>query len=216
MTGRGVFITFEGGEGCGKSTQQRLLARRLEAAGLTVRSLREPGGTAVGEAVRSVVLDPEHTGLDAVAELLLYEAARAQLVCEVIEPALQGGEVVLCDRFFDSSTAYQGYARGLPLDRIAALNTIATGGLMPDRTLVLDLGAGLGVTRATREGADRLEGEDMAFHERVRAGFLRIAADNPARVRVIDASGDVETVAVRIAREIADLLPLSPEPGSPA
>lgn len=216
MTGRGVFITFEGGEGCGKSTQQRLLARRIEAAGLAVRSLREPGGTAVGEAVRSVVLDPEHTGLDAVAELLLYEAARAQLVGEVIEPALQGGEVVLCDRFFDSSTAYQGYARGLPLDRIAALNTIATGGLMPDRTLVLDLGAGLGVARATREGADRLEGEDIAFHERVRAGFLRIAADNPERVRVIDASGDIETVAARIALEIADLLPLSPEPGSPA
>ena len=216
MTGRGVFITFEGGEGCGKSTQQRLLARRIEAAGLAVRSLREPGGTAVGEAVRSVVLDPEHTGLDAVAELLLYEAARAQLVGEVIEPPLQGGEVVLCDRFFDSSTAYQGYARGLPLDRIAALNTIATGGLMPDRTLVLDLGAGLGVARATREGADRLEGEDIAFHERVRAGFLRIAADNPERVRVIDASGDIETVAARIALEIADLLPLSPEPGSPA
>jgi len=216
VTGRGVFITFEGGEGCGKSTQQRLLARRIEAAGLAVRSLREPGGTAVGEAVRSVVLDPEHTGLDAVAELLLYEAARAQLVGEVIEPALQGGEVVLCDRFFDSSTAYQGYARGLPLDRIAALNTIATGGLMPDRTLVLDLGAGLGVARATREGADRLEGEDIAFHERVRAGFLRIAADNPERVRVIDASGDIETVAARIALEIADLLPLSPEPGSPA
>jgi len=206
-TKRGLFITFEGGEGCGKSTQQRLLARRLEAAGLTVRTLREPGGTVVGEAVRSVVLDPEHSGLDATAEVLLYEAARAQLVAEVIEPALQAGEIVLCDRFFDSSTAYQGHARGLPLEQIESLNRIATGGLVPDRTLLLDIDPVLGIQPATSEGADRLEAEDLAFHERVRAGFLRIAAENPERVQVIDASGEVEDVAARVADELADLLP---------
>lgn len=204
---RGIFITFEGGEGCGKSTQQRLLARRLEAAGLTVRSLREPGGTIVGEAVRSVLLDPEHSGLDATAEVLLYEAARAQLVAEVIEPALEAGEIVLCDRYFDSSTAYQGHARGLPLDQIESLNRIATGGLLPDRTLLLDIDAVLGIQRATSNGADRLEAEDIAFHERVRAGFLQIAAENSDRVRVIDASGEVEDVAVRVADAVTDLLP---------
>lgn len=205
---RGVFITFEGGEGCGKSTQQRLLARRLEAAGLTVRSLREPGGTIVGEAVRTVLLDPEHTGLDATAEVLLYEAARAQLVAEVIEPALAAGEVVLCDRFFDSSTAYQGHARGLPLDQIKTLNRVATGGLVPDRTLLLDIDAALGVERATCEGgADRLECEDIAFHERVRHGFLTVAAENPERFRVIDAQGEVEVVATRIADALRDLIP---------
>ena len=204
---RGNFITFEGGEGCGKSTQQRLLTRRLEAAGLTVRSLREPGGTIVGEAVRSVLLDPEHSGLDATAEVLLYEAARAQLVAEVIEPALEAGEIVLCDRYFDSSTAYQGHARGLPLDQIESLNRIATGGLLPDRTLLLDIDAVLGIQRATSNGADRLEAEDIAFHERVRAGFLQIAAENSDRVRVIDASGEVEDVAVRVADAVTDLLP---------
>ena len=204
---RGIFITFEGGEGCGKSTQLRLLARRLESAGLMVRSLREPGGTIVGEAVRTVLLDPEHIGLDAVAELLLYEAARAQLVAEVIVPALAAGEVVLCDRYFDSSTAYQGHARGLPLEQIESLNRIATGGLIPDRTLLLDIDAAHGVQRATHGGADRLEGEDNAFHERVRAGFLAIAAKNPDRVRVIDADATVEAVAARIAQALSDLIP---------
>lgn len=214
---RGVFITFEGGEGCGKSTQQRLLARRLEAAGLTVRMLREPGGTVVGEAVRSVVLDPEHSGLDATTEVLLYEAARAQLVAEVIEPALLAGEVVLCDRFFDSTTAYQGHARGLPLAQIESLNRIATGGLMPDRTLLLDIDAAHGVRRATSHGADRLEAEDTAFHERVRAGFLRVAAENPSRVRVIDADADVEVVAARVADAVRDIVSLADSsPESPA
>jgi len=209
VTERGVFITFEGGEGCGKSTQQRLLARRIEATGRTVRSLREPGGTVVGEAVRTVLLDPEHSGLDATSEVLLYEAARAQLVAEVIEPALEAGEVVLCDRFYDSSTAYQGHARGLPLEQIELLNRIATGGLTPDRTLLLDIDAALGVQRATCEGgADRLECEDIAFHERVRQGFLRVAAEHADRFRIIDASGDVETVAARVASAVADLVAL--------
>ena len=210
MSERGVFITFEGGEGCGKSTQLRILARRLEAAGVPVRSLREPGGTVVGEAVRGLLLDPETTGLDAFAELLLYEASRAQLVAEVIEPALESGEIVLCDRFADSSMAYQGHARGLPLVEVAALNDIATGGLSADRTVLLDIEPALGVRRATYEGADRLEGEDLAFHERVRAGFLAIAAEEPDRVRVVDASGDVETVAARVFAALSDVAEFAP------
>ena len=206
MSDRGLFITFEGGEGGGKSTQLHLLEHRLEAAGRRVRVLREPGGTAVGESVRAILLDPEHTGLDSTAELLLYEASRAQLVAEVIEPALAAGEVVLCDRFFDSTTAYQGYGRDLPLDRIRELNLIATGGLVPDRTIVLDIEPELGLERATTQGADRLEGESHAFHERVREGFLALAEVEPDRVRVVDASGSPEEVAERVRAELADVL----------
>lgn len=198
MTGRGVLITFEGGEGCGKSTQIRLLARKLEAAGLPVRVLREPGGTATGEAIRAILLDPANAGLDPRAELLLYEAARAQIVAEVIEPALDAGEVVLLDRFFDSTTAYQGHARDLPLDEVVRLNAFAAAGLEPDRTVLLDIDAATGLERATAEGTDRLEAEDLAFHERVRTGFLAIAAENPARVMVVDASGSVDEVAQRV------------------
>ena len=183
MSRRGVFITFEGGEGSGKSTQLKLLARRLETAGVAARALREPGGTVVGEAVRAILLDPDHSGLDDTTEILLYEAARAQLVAEVIQPALDAGEVVLCDRFYDSTTAYQGHARGIDLDEVATLNRAASRGLIPDRTLLLDIDPRRGVRRATSLGADRLEGEDLAFHDAVRAGFLSIAAEEPARVR---------------------------------
>jgi dTMP kinase len=209
-TAPGAFITFEGGEGTGKSTQIRLLAERLEAAGLTVRVLREPGGTVVGEAVRRILLDPDHAELGVSAEILLYEASRAQLVDEVIRPALTAGEVVLCDRFFDSTTAYQGYARGIDLARIDALNEAATGGLVPDRTLVLDIDPAVGVQRATAESTDRLEAESLGFHVRVREGFLAIADQEPGRMRVIDASGSAEQVAERVADALADLPALAP------
>lgn len=205
MNERGIFVTFEGGEGCGKSTQLRILARRLEAAGVAVHALREPGGTAVGEAVRAILLDPDHAGLDDNAEILLYEAARAQLVAEVIEPALVAGDVVLCDRFYDSTTAYQGYARGIPLADVAALNRAATGDIVPDRTIVLDVDAVTGIKRATSHGADRIEAEDIAFHERARSGFLAIASGEPERVRVVDGSGDVDAVAEKVAAALADL-----------
>lgn len=206
MTGRGMFITFEGGEGCGKSTQLRLLATRLQSAGFAVRALREPGGTEAGEAIRAILLHPDHAGLDARAELLLYEAARAQLVAEVIEPALSAGEVVLCDRFFDSTTAYQGYGRGLELDQIDTLNAAATGGINPDLTILLDIDPVTGLERATRHGADRLESEDISFHQRVREGFLAIAASHRDRVRVIDASGTVDEVAEQVAALIPGLI----------
>ena len=205
MSERGTFLTFEGGEGSGKSTQAGKLAVRLQAGGLRVRVLREPGGTRVGEAVRNVLLDPEHAGLDATAELLLYEASRAELVAEVIEPALAAGEIVICDRFFDSTTAYQGYARGLSLDSIAELNVLATAGLVPDRTIVLDVDVEDGIERATRLGADRLEGESLAFHEAVRDGFLAIAAAEPTRVRVVDGNGGPDEVAERVRAALIDL-----------
>lgn len=201
-----MFVTFEGGEGCGKSTQLALVARRLELAGVPVRTLREPGGTAVGEAIRAILLDPQHSGLDDTAEILLYEAARAQLIAEVIEPALQAGEVVLCDRFYDSTTAYQGYARGIPLADVEALNRAATGGLTPDRTILLDIDPAVGLSRATSHGADRLEAEDLAFHSRVRVGFLAIAAAEPERVRLVDASGEVDEVAEKVAAQLLDVL----------
>ena len=210
MSAPGTFITFEGGEGTGKSTQIRLLAERLEAAGVIVRVLREPGGTVVGEAVRRILLDPDHAEMGVSAEILLYEASRAQLVEQVIRPALAAGEVVLCDRFSDSTTAYQGYARGVDLARIAELNRAATGGLVPDRTLVLDIDPAVGITRATAETTDRLESEDLAFHSRVREGFLAIAAEEPARVGVIDASGTAEQVAERVVAALTDLAALAP------
>lgn len=201
----GTFITFEGGEGTGKSTQIALLRGRLEVSGHTVRVLREPGGTRAGEAIRSILLDTDSEGLSDSAELLLYEAARAQLVAEVIEPAIAAGEVVLCDRFFDSTVAYQGHGRGLALEMIDQLNSIAAAGMAPDRTVLLDIEVADGLARATRGGADRLECEDMSFHERVRGGFLAIAQAEPERVRIVDATGSVEAVAERIVAVLADL-----------
>ena len=202
--GRGVFITFEGVEGSGKSTQVARLAQRLALAGLNVRLVREPGGTQVGEAIRSVLLDPEHFGLDPKAELLLYEASRAQLVAEVIEPALAAGEVVICDRFYDSTTAYQGYARGLGLAEIGELNRVATGGLAPDLTIVLDVEPRSALERARSASGqpDRLELEDASFHERVRDGFLAIARAEPERVLVVPGEGGVEDVSERVAAAV--------------
>lgn len=200
----GLFITFEGGEGTGKSTQMWLLHELLVNASVPVTALREPGDTALGEAVRRVLLDPGDA-MDPLAELLLFEACRAQLVRQVIEPALARGEIVLCDRFADSSTAYQGAGRGLDPDSVRRLNSIATGGVVPERTLLYDIEPSQALSRATASGADRIEAEALDFHHRVREGFLAIARDEPGRVRVIDASGTIEQVAERTAAALADL-----------
>lgn len=184
-------IAFEGGEACGKSTQAALLAARLGAV-LT----REPGGTAVGERVRAVLLDRGVAGLDARAEALLMAAARAQHVCEVVRPALEAGRDVVTDRFSHSSLAYQGYGRGLPLDDLRRLSDWATGGLWPDVVVLLDLPAG--VAEARRGHPDRFEAEGRDFHRRVEAGFRELAASEPDRWRVVDASGSVEEVAARV------------------
>lgn len=207
-TPRGAFVTFEGVDGVGKTTQCALLCAALEASGREVVRLREPGGTPVGERVRDLLLDPSLAGMDPVCELLLYEAARAQLAGSVIRPALERGAVVVSDRFFDSTAAYQGYGRGLGLDVVAAANALACGGLAPDRTLLLDLAPGEALVRATREGADRMELEGVAFQERVRAGFADAARRDPARVRTVDACGTVGEVWGRVRAALADLLDL--------
>lgn len=200
---RGWFITFEGGEGTGKSTQIRLLAEYLRARGRVVVVTREPGGTPVAEAARGVLLDP---GLepDGLSELFLLEAARHDLVEAVIRPALVRGEVLLCDRYADSSIVYQGMVRGVGEARTAELNRIATGGLQPDLTIVLDLDHESGVERARSRNAEgdgsesRLDDEPAAFHRRVREGFLSLAEREPARIRVVSADGGPEEVFERI------------------
>lgn len=202
---RGAFITLEGADGCGKSTQAALLAEDIEAAGHEVVRLREPGGTPIGEKIRALVLDPANGEMAPECELLLFEAARAQLVRQVIGPALARGAVVVCDRFYDSTYAYQAAGRALDTGAIHAANALGSCGVTPDLTIVLDLPTAEALARATRGGADRLEGEGVAFQERVRQGYLDLAAAEPARVRVVPAAGTVADVRVRIAREVAGL-----------
>ena len=196
---KGAFITLEGVEGCGKTTQMSLLRDRLEEAGRHVVLTREPGGTPVAEAIRAILLDPANTALSPVAELLLYEAARAQHVAERIKPALEEGAIVVCDRFADSTTAYQGAGRVLPLETVLHLHRVATGTVWPDLTIVLDIPAEAGLERAAAaRSRDRIELEPLEFHQRVRAEFLRIAEAEPERVKVVDASQPPEAVAEAI------------------
>jgi dTMP kinase len=197
---RGRLVTLEGGEGAGKSTLLAGLREHFARSGLDVVYTREPGGTPVGEAVRALVLDPAHRGLAAETELLLMFAARAQLVRDVLRPALAAGRWVLCDRFTDASYAYQGGGRGVDAARIAELERLATDGLKPDLTLLLDLSVADGRARASqRGGADRIEAERDDFFERVRATYRARAQSEPARFRMIDASlpaADVLSAAV--------------------
>lgn len=197
----GLFITFEGIEGCGKSTQIALLKGYLtEKKGKGVLTVREPGGTVLGEKVRAILLETGNEPPDPWAELFLYEACRAQLVSRVIKPALAAGKVVISDRFFDSTLAYQGFGRGLDRTAIKRLNAIAAEGLVPDVTILLDCKAEEGLERAFARMAssggareDRFEREDIDFHRRVREGFLKAAREEP-RVRVVDASAEISTV----------------------
>lgn len=191
---RGRFITFEGVEGCGKSTQMALLLEWMEKAGLPVLATREPGGTEVGEGIRELLLAPRDEGISAATELLLYEAARAQHVSEVIRPALEEGTHVLCDRFFDSTTAYQAFGRELDEEMVLELNRMASGGLVPDLTLLFSVSLEEGLGRARGESAgDRLEGESLAFHRRVQGGFEALAKREPGRFRVLG-EGAIEQV----------------------
>lgn len=205
MTGR--FITFEGVEGCGKTTQTALLRERLERQGHTVEVTREPGGTPIGEAVRRVLLEPSHACMNPITELLLYEAARAQHVAERIQPALAAGTVVLCDRFADSTTAYQGAGRALPMEMVLRLHEQACQGTWPDLTIVIDVPAEEGLARVAREDVpDRLEREPVAFHRRVREAFLRLAEREPARVKVVDGMQTIDRVATAIYKHVEALL----------
>jgi dTMP kinase len=182
-----MFLSLEGVEGAGKSTLAATLEAGLVACGQTVLRSREPGGTPLGEAVRTTVLDPDLGEVSAWSELFLMLAARAQLVQEVVEPALRRGDFVLCDRFLDASAAYQGAGRGLGIDRVTELNRLATGGLWPDLTLLLDLDPATGRRRQSHR-PDRMEGETLDFHRRVREGYLQVARAEPDRFVVLDAS----------------------------
>ncbi len=195
---RGRFITFEGVEGCGKSTQLARLRTWMEEAGLPVVATREPGGTKVGEGIRELLLTPRDEGLDTATELLLYEADRAQHVSEAIRPALEAGANVLCDRFYDSTTAYQAFGRGLDEEMVLELNRMASGGLVPDLTLLFSVPLEEGLGRARGESAgDRLEGESLAFHRKVQAGFEALAKREPGRFRVLG-EGAIEPVHEKV------------------
>ncbi len=200
-----MFITLEGPEGAGKSTQLRLLAGFLRARGHDVVETREPGGTAIGDQIRDVVHSTANAAMSPTAELLLYSASRAQLVHQVIRPALVAGAIVLCDRYADSSMAYQGFGRGLDRAMLAALTAIATGGLMPTLTLLLDLDveAGLARRRDQNEEMNRLDLETVEFHRRVRAGYLALATADPARWVCIDAGRPAAAVHADLCRVVA-------------
>jgi dTMP kinase len=207
---RGRFITLEGGEGAGKSTQIMLLASKLKALGKDVLATREPGGAAGSEAIRRLLVERRQHGWAPLTEAFLHSAARAEHVIATVRPALLAGQWVISDRFSDSTLAYQGYGLGLSKATIAALTKLATGGLKPDLTLILELPVGAGLARAgrrigTAEGPaeDRYESMEKAFHERLTRGFRAIARAEPRRCRMIDASGTIEEVAGRIWAEVA-------------
>ncbi|MBN2311359.1 MAG: dTMP kinase [Candidatus Hydrogenedentes bacterium] len=196
---KGAFITIEGVEGCGKSTQVIGLKHYLESMDYVVEVTREPGGTSAGEAIRAVLLDSAQKDLSPTAELLLYAAARAQHVDQRIRPALEAGRIVLCDRFADSTTAYQGAGRAIDPADLEELHRLATRGVWPDLTIVIDLPVAQGLARAAQvHEPDRLEREPLAFHERVRQGFLQIAQREPGRVKVVDGSASIPDVAEAI------------------
>jgi len=205
-----MFITLEGIEGSGKTTQIPKIVSYLEGKGHQCVVTREPGGTAIGEKIRAILLDPGHTDLGPVTELLLYVADRAQHLKQVVCPAIEAGETVLCDRYFDATVVYQGYARGLDLSLIHDLHRMVLGDLKPDLTILLDLPVELGLSRAWKQiangmrasGETRFEEEALAFHERVRNGYLHVARQEAARFRVVDASGTVEAVFREIVRAL--------------
>lgn len=200
-----MFVTLEGVDGSGKSTQAALLARALELSGRPVTRLREPGGTAISEKIRALVLDPACSEMSDACELLLYEAARAQLVHEVIRPALAAGRDVVCDRFMDSTTAYQAFADGLPAEAVAAANEVATAGTVPDLTVVLDADpAQAAERRAGRAGSgDRMEAKGDPYQRRVAAGYRAVAAADAGRVRLVDAGRPVAEVFSDVCRLVA-------------
>ncbi len=209
------FITFEGIEGSGKSTQIRLLFEYLKGRDVEVMITREPGGTVIGERVRGILLDPTARGLIPRAELLLYAAARIQHIEEVIQPAIDSGKVVLCDRFIDATVAYQGHGRGIPLSEVKVVNSLVAVDLRPDLTILLDLPVETGLRRAReRNAADaasatsRFEEEDLVFHRRVREGYLSVAAAERGRVKIVPGDQPIEKVARQVQTIVARFLKL--------
>ncbi len=208
MTDRGLFITFEGTDGAGKTTQIQRLTADLRQTGYDVCLTREPGGTPISEQIRDMLLNPDHIEMAATTELLLYAASRAQHVSEVIKPALEAGKVVISSRFADAMVVYQGYGRGLDLERINHLNRIATDGVTPDVTFVLDLPVEIGLQRVqnSRGGLDRLEREKIEFHRRLREGYQILAKQEPQRLKIIDSQVNSEQVYAQIQAIIQPLL----------
>jgi dTMP kinase len=210
---RGVFITFEGSEGCGKSTQVKRLATRLEQAGVPVLITREPGGTAIGEKIRDLLqFAPESLAMTPEAELLLFEASRSQLVREIIRPALEQGTIVISDRFYDSTTVYQGVARKLEPDMVEKLNDFAVAGARPDLTFLLEVDITTARERMLRrvrpvQAVDRMEQEPLEFYERVSEGYRELARRDPARIRVLDGSGSPDEIETEIWREVSERFP---------
>jgi dTMP kinase len=196
----GLFVTFEGIDGCGKTTQLNMSYRHLRSLGHDVVRLREPGSTPTAEKIRRLLLD-RNSQLADVTELLLYEAARAEITRTEIVPHLKAGRVVLCDRFYDSTTAYQGYGRGLDLRSVKRLHTLAVGDCRPDLTLVFDVTLTVASARLGRE-RDRLESQPSAFHRRVRDGFLKIAVSEPGRVKVVDGARSAERVFAEVKKHL--------------
>ncbi len=210
---RGRLITFEGIDGCGKTTQLRLLERHLAERGVAFVSTREPGGTELGRKIRSALLDGEKDSVEPLAEMLLYAADRAQHVRQIVAPALEAGRIVLSDRFYDATTAYQGYARGFDLELVRNLNRLAAGEVAPDRTLLFDLEVEAALRRTHRrageaESPDRLDREPIEFHTRVRNGYLAIARQEPDRFRILPADGTVEEVFARMMAALEDIIPV--------
>ena len=208
----GLFITIEGPDGAGKSSQATLLAEHIRSLGRAVVLTREPGGTRVGEGVRNVLLDLEGEGHTAISDALLYNAARHHSVIEVIRPALERGDVVISDRYVDSTLAYQGYGGGAPLDDLAVIQGLTTGGLMPIRTVLIDVSVEAGLSRrhsGPTEGLNRFETSSLHgtdFHQRVRDGYLALAAAEPTRWRVVDGGAERDVVAAAVWAAVADLL----------
>lgn len=209
---KGLFITIDGPDGCGKSTNAVMLCEYIKRKGYKVVHTYEPGGTAVGEKIRKILLTPENS-ISPEAELLLYEASRAQLVKEIIIPAVKKNRVVVCERFYDATIAYQGYGRGLDIEMIKNLNKTASCGVVPDLTIILDIDAEKGLKKAVsvskdfKKGvADRLEKESIGFHKKVRAGFLKLAKEEPLRIKVVKVSDTIESTQKAVRKEVDRIL----------
>ena len=198
---KGVFITFEGPEGCGKSTQSGLLYSYFKRSYSCIHT-REPGGTSLGERIRSVLLHSDGVKISDMAELFLFEAARSQIVREVILPALAEKKIVICDRFSDATFSYQGYGGKVPLEAITKLDNIATAGLKPDLTILLDVDTVTGLRRARKKGVDRMERKTLAYHRRVRAGYLKRARNEPGRIKVVPVTAGIAKVQAEVRREV--------------